>query len=50
MILNLGRFLGIFYADDSMIRAQDSECLQNVLDVTICLFRQYGIVANVVKS
>ena len=48
--LSVGRFLGFFYADYSMVRAQDSEWLQNALNILIGLFRWYDIVINVTKS
>ena len=48
--LNVGRCLGIFYADDGIIGARYSEWLQNALNVIIDLFRKYGLVKNIVKS
>ena len=36
--LNIWIFLGVFYANDNMIGAQDSEWLQNALNIIISLF------------
>ena len=47
--LNVGRFLRVLYADEGMIGAQDSEYIQNALNVLIGLFWRYGIVANIAK-
>ena len=42
--------MGVFYAENGMVKAQDSEWIQNYLNVPIGLFWWYGIVANVLKS
>ena len=36
--LNMGRLLGVFYNDDRMIGARDSEWIQNAHNVLISLF------------
>ena len=48
--LVVGRFLGLFYADNSMAGSQDPELLQGALNVLISLFSRYGLVANFAKS
>ena len=48
--LNVGRCLVLFYADDVMVGAQDSEWLQNALNFIIGLFWRYRLFANVTKS
>ena len=47
--LNVGICLVVFYDDDGMIGAQDSEWIQNALSVFIGLFRQYRLVADFAK-
>ena len=50
MGLNLGRCLVVIYANNGIIRSQESEWLQNAVNVLICLCSWYGIIANVTKS
>ena len=50
--LNVGICLGVFYAENGMLGARDSEWLQNALNVLIGLFHLYRfvtIVANLVQ-
>ena len=37
LVINVGIFLGVFYNGDGMVRARDSEWLQNALNVIIGL-------------
>ena len=48
--LNVGRCLGVFYANYGMVGACDSEWLQKALNIPIGFFRRYGIIANAEKS
>ena len=48
--LNVGICLGLFYDDYVMVSAQDSEWLQNALNVIVDLFWRYGLVKNIAKS
>ena len=41
--------MGVFYVDNSMIGARESELLQSALNVLIGLFRRYEIFENVAK-
>ena len=47
--INVRICLGFFYANDCMVGAQDSEWIQNALNVLISLFWQYGLVTNIPK-
>ena len=47
--INVGRCLVVFYANNIMIRAQESEWIQNAINVLIDLLYKYSIVANVAK-
>ena len=47
--INMGRCLGVFYTNNGMVEAWESDCLQNKLNVLIILFRRYRLVANIVK-
>ena len=38
LVINVGRCLGFFYDGNGMVRARDSEWLQNALNVLISLF------------
>ena len=49
LILAVGRFLELLYADNGVVGFRDPEWLQGVLDVIISLFRQCVLVANVAK-
>ena len=46
----VGRCLGVFYADDSMVRSIDADWIQHLMNVLVGLFRRYGPMANVAKS
>ena len=46
----VGRFLGVFYADDVMVVSRDSEWVHHSMNVLLGLFRQYGLADNVTKS
>ena len=50
LVLAVGRCLGIFYTDDGIVVSRVLECIQVSLNIVICLFCWYGLVANVVKS
>ena len=50
MVLAVVWFVVMFYADDGLVVLQESEWLQRALNMLICLFRRYGLVANVTKS
>ena len=45
-----GRCLGLLYADYGMVGFRYHEWLQHSINVLVCLFRQYGLAANVTKS
>ena len=47
--LDIGRCMGLLYADDGVVGLQDLEWLQGALNVFIGLFRWYGMVENVAK-
>ena len=47
--LNVGRCLGVFYANNSMSGARNPEWLQNALNVIISLFQWCRLFANVAK-
>ena len=42
--------LGVFYANDGMVVSRDPNCLQHAMNVLVCLFRMYGLAANLSKS
>ena len=48
--LEVGWYMGMFYADDGLVGSQDLEWLQGALNVLIVLFRWCGMVDNVSKS
>ena len=50
MELAVGQCMWIFYTDDGLVGSQDLEWLQGSLNGLIGLFRQYGLVVNIVKS
>ena len=50
LLLAVGRCMGLFYADNSMVVLQYPEWLQGVLNVIIGIFIRYGLLATVVKS
>ena len=47
--INVGRCLGVFYAEDVIVRTQEPEWLQNALNVIIGLFHWYGLIVNAAK-
>ena len=49
LVLNVCIFLGVFYTEDRMIGSQDSEWLQNALNVPIGLIWRYGLITNITK-
>ena len=46
----IGRFLGVFYANNAMVGSRDSDWLQHATNVLVGLFRRYSLGANVAKS
>ena len=46
----VGRCMGVFYADDSMISSKVPECIQEEINVLTGLFRRGRIMSNVEKS
>ena len=46
----VGRCLGVFYDNDSMVGSCDSDWIQHAMNVLVGLFRRYGLAANVAKS
>ena len=45
--INVVRYLGVFYAGGNIIREQEYEWINNVLNILMGLFRRYGPVSNV---
>ena len=50
MGLAIGKCLGLFYADDGVVRSRDTEWLQVALNMLIGIFCWYRLVMNVAKS
>ena len=50
LVLNVGICLGVFYADDRIIREWDSELLQNTLNFLIGLFQRYRVCCKRFKA
>ena len=50
LVQAVGRYLKVFYADDSMIGSRDPDCLQHLMNVVVGLFWRYGLVSDVTKS
>ena len=46
----VGRFLGVFYADNSMVVSRESEWLQHSMNVLVGLFLWHGLTAKFSKS
>ena len=46
----VGRFMGVFYADEGMIGSRDPEWLQGTINVLIGLFRRVILMTNVARS
>ena len=46
----VGRFMGVFYADERMIGSRYPECLQVAINVLIRLFRRVGLINNFTES
>ena len=49
LVIAVGKFQRIFYEDDRDVGSRDPEWLQGALNMLICLFYWYGLVANVTK-
>ena len=50
MGLAVGWCLGLFYANNSMVRSWDPKWLQGFLNMLIGIFQRYVLVTNVSKS
>ena len=50
MVEAAGSFLGVFYADESMVGSRYYEWLHHLMNVLVGLFRGYGLTSNVTKS
>ena len=48
--LNLGRHLGFFYTDNSMVGARESYWIQNAINILVGLFWWYRLITNITKS
>ena len=48
--VTVGRYMGLFYIDNGVVRLWDPEWNQGALNMIIVLFCWYGLVENVVKS
>ena len=46
----VGRSMGIFYADDSLIGSQDPEWLQGAINVLIGILHRVSLMPNIVNS
>ena len=45
----VGRSMGVFYAENVLVRSQDPKWLQGALNLLIGLFRKIGLMDNVSK-
>ena len=49
LVETVWRCLGVFYADDGMVRSRDTGWLKHAMNILVGLFRRYGLAANVAK-
>ena len=47
LVETIGRCLGAFYANNSMVGSRGLDCQQHAMNVLVILFRRYCLVANV---
>ena len=45
----VGRYLGVFYTDDSMVGSRDAEWIKHLMNFLVGLFQQYCLAANIAK-
>ena len=48
--MSVGRYMGMFYADDGIVVSRDPEWIQGAINVLIELFRKVILMANLEKS